>query len=450
MGVENLGNTICRLRRKKGVTQETLADFIGVTKASVSKWETGSTLPDIQVLPLLAAFFEVTVDELVGFVPMLSREQIRFHYQRLAGCFAVRPFAEVMEEWEGMVRKYYSCYPFLLQMAILLLNHLDRAREGQEREEAYGAVFGLCGHILEDCRDARICRNAMAVRAYLHLMEGRPDLALADLGEIGSGPDHLEGMEDGMEGSLWVMAYLAAGEREKAGRAAQAGMYRSLMDLVSYGIYLLQARGEEKAYGELLLERMDQVMAAFDMTALHPNMAAIYEYQAALYLAARELAEAGRAAESEKMAEAGRAAESAEPANPGTLSDVSGSADARESLAAGTSGPAGSGKLSGPAQEAVFARLERYLAACKQLFADGIKLHGDDFFDRMEECLEEMDLGTEGVRSADSVRNSVLEGLRSPLFACLEDQDRLQELGKAFRGEENQSYAENPESDKNL
>ncbi len=62
---ENLGNTICRLRRKKGVTQETLADFIGVTKASVSKWETGSTLPDIQVLPLLAVFFEVTVDELV-------------------------------------------------------------------------------------------------------------------------------------------------------------------------------------------------------------------------------------------------------------------------------------------------------------------------------------------------------------------------------------------------
>lgn len=449
MGVENLGNTICRLRRKKGVTQETLADFIGVTKASVSKWETGSTLPDIQVLPLLAVFFEVTVDELVGYVPMLSREQIRFHYQRLAGCFAARPFAEVKEEWEDMVRKYYSCYPFLLQMAVLLLNHLDRAGEGQEREEAYQTVFKLCDHILEDCRDARICRNAMAVKAVLHLMEGRADLALESLEQTGSGPDSLDGVAD-MEGSLWVMAYLAAGEKDKAGRAAQAGMYQSLMSLVNYGIYLLRARGEDKTYGELLLGRLDQVMATFDMTALHPNMAAIYEYQAALYLAARELAEAGRAAESEKMAEAGRAAESAEPANPGTLSDVSGSADARESLAAGTSGPAGSGKLSGPAQEAVFARLERYLAACKQLFADGIKLHGDDFFDRMEECLEEMDLGTEGVRSADSVRNSVLEGLRSPLFACLEDQDRLQELGKAFRGEENQSYAENPESDKNL
>ncbi len=399
MGVENLGNTICRLRRKKGVTQETLADFIGVTKASVSKWETGSTLPDIQVLPLLAVFFEVTVDELVGYVPMLSREQIRFHYQRLAGCFAARPFAEVKEEWEDMVRKYYSCYPFLLQMAVLLLNHLDRAGEGQEREEAYQTVFKLCDHILEDCRDARICRNAMAVKAVLHLMEGRADLALESLEQTGSGPDSLDGVAD-MEGSLWVMAYLAAGEKDKAGRAAQAGMYQSLMSLVNYGIYLLRARGEDKTYGELLLGRLDQVMATFDMAALHPNMAAIYEYQAALYLVEREMA--------------------------------------------------GLGKLSGPAQEAVFARLERYLAACKQLFADGIKLHGDDFFDRMEECLEEMDLGTEGVRSADSVRNSVLEGLRSPLFACLEDQDRLQELGKAFRGEENQSYAENPESDKNL
>lgn len=41
MGVEGIGNNILTLRRKKGVTQEVLADFIGVTKTSVSKWETG-------------------------------------------------------------------------------------------------------------------------------------------------------------------------------------------------------------------------------------------------------------------------------------------------------------------------------------------------------------------------------------------------------------------------
>ncbi len=77
MGVEGIGNNILTLRRKKGVTQEVLADFIGVTKTSVSKWETGTTMPDIQMLPLLASYFEVSVDELINYVPMLNREQIR-------------------------------------------------------------------------------------------------------------------------------------------------------------------------------------------------------------------------------------------------------------------------------------------------------------------------------------------------------------------------------------
>ncbi|WP_455661601.1 helix-turn-helix domain-containing protein [Pradoshia sp.] len=61
----NLSDNIIHLRRKKGITQEALAHFIGVTKASVSKWETKQSLPDIMLLPKLAAFFDVTVDELI-------------------------------------------------------------------------------------------------------------------------------------------------------------------------------------------------------------------------------------------------------------------------------------------------------------------------------------------------------------------------------------------------
>jgi len=44
----NFAQNITMLRRRHGITQETLADFIGVTKASVSKWETGQSLPDVQ------------------------------------------------------------------------------------------------------------------------------------------------------------------------------------------------------------------------------------------------------------------------------------------------------------------------------------------------------------------------------------------------------------------
>ena len=92
MNTLQFADNLTRLRWEKKVTQEELADFIGVTKASVSKWETRQSLPDILILPQLASFFNVTVDELLGYSPQLRKEQIQKQYYRLAGEFASRPF----------------------------------------------------------------------------------------------------------------------------------------------------------------------------------------------------------------------------------------------------------------------------------------------------------------------------------------------------------------------
>ena len=59
-----LGKKIKSLRLQKGVTQETLAGELGVTAQAVSKWENGTTLPDIQLLPTLSVYFGVSIDEL--------------------------------------------------------------------------------------------------------------------------------------------------------------------------------------------------------------------------------------------------------------------------------------------------------------------------------------------------------------------------------------------------
>ena len=121
---------ITRLRQAQGLTQEVLAGHIGVTKASVSKWERGQSLPDASVLAELASFFGVTLDELVGYEPQLGREQIRRIYRELAEDFAKKPFAEVMAVCRRYIRRYGSCWPFLLQMAGLLLNHAPLAPAG--------------------------------------------------------------------------------------------------------------------------------------------------------------------------------------------------------------------------------------------------------------------------------------------------------------------------------
>ena len=61
-----LSENIRKLRKEKEITQERLADFLGVTFQSVSKWERGESYPDITMLPSVASFFGISVDELLG------------------------------------------------------------------------------------------------------------------------------------------------------------------------------------------------------------------------------------------------------------------------------------------------------------------------------------------------------------------------------------------------
>ncbi|WMM23949.1 helix-turn-helix domain-containing protein [Tissierella sp. MB52-C2] len=66
--------TIAELRKNKGVTQSELADFLGVSFQSVSKWENGITMPDILLLPKISEYFKVSVDEVLGLKPLKNRE----------------------------------------------------------------------------------------------------------------------------------------------------------------------------------------------------------------------------------------------------------------------------------------------------------------------------------------------------------------------------------------
>lgn len=68
----NIGQKIKELRRKNDLTQEKLADSLGVSYQAVSKWETGVSSPDLSLIVPLARLFEVTTDELLGRVRKVS------------------------------------------------------------------------------------------------------------------------------------------------------------------------------------------------------------------------------------------------------------------------------------------------------------------------------------------------------------------------------------------
>ena len=83
-----IGAIIKRLRAEKHITQDTLATAMGVTPQAISRWESEGGYPDIELLPALADFFSVSIDELLGYRSS-EREQelasIKQELERLAG-----------------------------------------------------------------------------------------------------------------------------------------------------------------------------------------------------------------------------------------------------------------------------------------------------------------------------------------------------------------------------
>lgn len=63
----NIGTKISELRRNRGCTQYTLAGALGVTAQAVSRWESGGSYPDMEMIPEIASYFGISIDELFGY-----------------------------------------------------------------------------------------------------------------------------------------------------------------------------------------------------------------------------------------------------------------------------------------------------------------------------------------------------------------------------------------------
>ena len=71
-------------RTKLGLTQDKLAAYLDITKPTISKWENGSLMPDIQLLPKLAKLFNMSVDELLDYQDVLTKEDATHLCQQLS------------------------------------------------------------------------------------------------------------------------------------------------------------------------------------------------------------------------------------------------------------------------------------------------------------------------------------------------------------------------------
>ena len=283
-----IAENLIRLRREKNITQEALADHIGVTKGSVSKWEKNISKPDIGTLPLLATFFDVSIDELLGYAPQLSDDQIQKLYRQFSNDFSRYDFETVEQTVNACVKKYYSCYPFLFRMAFLWLNHYPLAKSQDKQREILESILALCDRIEDGSTDARLCSDTRILRAMVQLSLGMYPEAIEILEEASWPLNLLHTSPD-----LMITAYQTSGNMEKADSFAQITMYRTILSLCSAaGKFLAIHTKDPAAFGETV-KRTEAVIDAWNLLSLNPNAVCVFEYQAALgYLAQDDLAAA--------------------------------------------------------------------------------------------------------------------------------------------------------------
>ena len=173
-----MGETIKRLRIQKNNTQEELAVAMNVSAAAVSKWETGITLPDISLLPQLAYFFKVSIDELMNYSESKMEQDILTFIENHTIAMESFCLREALALSTAAIRQFPNDYRVMIIYAWDLIGGCadnDNAQLLQQEKE----LEKLCDRILSGCRDISIRLDALTIKGKLLYAAGKTEEAKA-------------------------------------------------------------------------------------------------------------------------------------------------------------------------------------------------------------------------------------------------------------------------------
>jgi len=181
----NLGNNISQFRKSSDITQEQLAERLGVSVSAVSQWETGKTLPDISAIPVLCHVFNVTADALLG----IDREKEEAEIKRINAEANLLMDRGHLAKAEKMLLDAHKRYPNSYELMVSLMNLYfnlslmegDSAENKNKEEKNLHKCIHYAQKILEGCKEeqSRAGANQILCLSYDRLGENEKALKIA-------------------------------------------------------------------------------------------------------------------------------------------------------------------------------------------------------------------------------------------------------------------------------
>lgn len=181
----NIGKQIQKLRKQEGLTQEKLAEMLGVSAAAVSKWETQTAYPDIVLLCPLARALKTSIDGLMEFHEKLSEEEAVKVLKTAEELFAANKAVEACAYCENMLKQYPTDDFLKLRTAAVYLQYLTSMQDSRDgkgySEEFVQKQLDRAAELFESSAQSErkeIAETSWYMLSSVYMMKGESEKAL--------------------------------------------------------------------------------------------------------------------------------------------------------------------------------------------------------------------------------------------------------------------------------
>ncbi|OAA86318.1 helix-turn-helix domain-containing protein [Clostridium ljungdahlii] len=236
-----IGEVIFKLRKEKGITQDQLGGFIGVSTAAVSKWESGNSYPDITLLPVLASFFNVSIDELLNYKVELSEKEVMEIFKKCEALFSSDKVDEGIDKSMEYILKYKSSY-YLKYMIGCLLN-MYSWKKGEEKVEniMLKNSVELLENVVENCNDTKLVEQALFQLGAIYSSIGENDKGIEALNKIHKNQFNVDFM--------LANIYLSKNKMKEARKILQSQLWKNIFGISFACLALAKSYIKDKNLG---------------------------------------------------------------------------------------------------------------------------------------------------------------------------------------------------------
>ena len=256
-----VGEVIRKYRKTGNMTQEEMAERLGVTAPAVNKWEKGNSLPDISLLAPIARLLNITTDTLLSFQEDLTAEEIKGIVSEMDAMFKEKPYEEVFLWAKRKLTQYPNCMQLIWQSAVIL----DAQRMTQEIPDGGKYDDEICTlytRTLESGDELLRSRAADSLFGF-YMRKKRYDKA----------EEYLRYFSEQNPEKKRKQAQLF-GETDRVPEAYRT--YEEILfeeygriSLILHGMYVLALRGKETERAHMLADKQAELAKCFEMGKYH-------------------------------------------------------------------------------------------------------------------------------------------------------------------------------------